>query len=201
MTDEQEIRLMRGLCARDAEAWRTVYNTHAQRVWRDVAHRLGVGSDDVADVVQEIFLDAARSAHGFKPEFGNVSQWLSGITRRKVALYWRRQSRRNRLTRDEISSVLEWLDGGETPERLLESAELVAAVRRTLHELPDFESGLLRRKYQAGETAREIAEQLGVTVDAIQSRLKRAKQQFRTRFTRLYGSPESQPKPSSGSRS
>ena len=57
------------------------------------ARQMGTGAADVADVVQETFLAAARCARQYDPARGLLWMWLCGIARRHVALHYRRQQR------------------------------------------------------------------------------------------------------------
>src|SRR4051794_4737570 len=99
LDEQQESFLAQGLRAGRAEAWQTLYDAYAEQVWRGVARLLGPCGADVADVVQETMLAAARSARAFDPKRGTVWQWLWGIARNHVALYFRKRQGQRRLTR------------------------------------------------------------------------------------------------------
>src|SRR3954451_20271646 len=106
--DEQEAHaVVRGLRAGSADAWRALYDTFAERVWCGVARLLGPHSADVADVVQETMLAAARSARTFDADRGSLWIWLWGIARLQVALHYRKQKRHDRL-----KQAGDWLGGG-----------------------------------------------------------------------------------------
>src|SRR5437016_1418205 len=90
--DEQQERLLaQGLRAGKIEAWQALYDAYAERVWRAAARLLGPDCTDVADVVQETMMAAARSAAAFDPKRGSLWVWLSGIARNHVALHFRKQ--------------------------------------------------------------------------------------------------------------
>src|SRR5216110_2730221 len=97
MESRHEQVLTRGLAEGDPDAWRGVYDLYAQPVWRVVARLMGPLSADVADVVQETFLAAARSATTYDSARGSLWLWLCGIARRHVALHYRQQAQRARL--------------------------------------------------------------------------------------------------------
>src|SRR5262245_55063136 len=131
MDDQQERELARGLREGRADAWRALYDAFAEPVWRCVARLLGPASADVADVVQETFLAAARSARTYDAERGTLWMWLWGIARRHVALHFRKQEQQDRLRQAEAwlstgnGQLGRWLQGhGATPEEALEAAEL-----------------------------------------------------------------------------
>jgi len=175
--DEQQARdVVRGLREGQADAWRALYDAFAERVWGGVARLLGAQSADVADVVQETMLAAARSAHTFDPSRGALWPWLWGIARMQVALHYRKQQRHDRLKQagawlDASNGRLaRWLEGVEpAPPELLEAAELAVLVRTTLTELPDDYEALLTAKYFDGDSIEGIAGREKSTETAIRS--------------------------------
>src|SRR5437667_4998795 len=99
MLDEQQERLIAlGLREGKADAWQALYDAYAERIWRGVARLLGPQSTDVADVVQETMVAAARSAASFDPARGSLWPWLWGIAHNHVALYLRKRQQQARLT-------------------------------------------------------------------------------------------------------
>ena len=196
MNDPEQ--LARGLRAGSAEAWHELYDAFAEAVWRCVARRVGPHAAEVADIVQETFLAAARSARTFDPARGSLWSWLSGIARRQAALHFRRKQTRPvgnalRGVPDSAANgtILDWLDGGAAePADLLAAAETAAAVRQVLAELPlDYET-LLVGKYMDGLSLEELAEDDDSTASAISSKLARARRAFREAFEKLVGPPE-----------
>src|SRR5438477_11627022 len=97
MDERAEAEIARGLRDGKAEAWRALYDAYAEPVWRAVARLLGPGAADVADVVQETFLAAARSAHTYDAARGSLWLWLWGIARRHAALHFRKEERHGRI--------------------------------------------------------------------------------------------------------
>ena len=186
------------LRAGSAEAWNALYDDFAEPVWRCVARRVGPHAAEVADIVQETFLAAARSARSFDPARGGVWSWLSGIARRQAALHFRRKQTRpvgNALRGVPGSAnngqILDWLDGrAAEPADLLAAAETAAAVRQVLADLPlDYET-LLVGKYLDGLSLEELADDEDTTASAISSKLARARRAFREAYEKLVGPPE-----------
>jgi RNA polymerase sigma-70 factor (ECF subfamily) len=184
----------RGLREGRPDAWRSLYDAFAERIWRGVARLLGPTSADVADVVQETMLAAARSARTFDAASGSLWNWLWGIARLQVALHFRKQKRHDQLKQagDWLAAsagrLAHWLDGiTPTPTDLLESTELALLVRLALAELPDEYESLLSAKYLDGLSVEAIAEREHSTETAVRSKLARAREAFRKVFLRLTG--------------
>jgi len=193
--DETQARdVVRGLREGRPDAWHSLYDAFAERVWRGVARLLGPHSADVADVVQETMLAAARSARSYDATQGSLWVWLWGIARLQISLHFRKQKRHDRLKQagDWLAAsngrLAHWLDGIDTaPTELLETAELAAIVRNTLTELPGEYESLLTAKYLDGESVEQIANREASTVTAVRSKLARAREVFRKTFLRLTG--------------
>lgn len=193
MEQHEEAQLARGLCEGHVDAWQRLYDAHAERVWQLVSRAMEPGSPDVADVVQETFLAAARSARTYDGDRGSLKSWLNGIVRRQVALYYRRQSRHrspgaadaaipggrpimaNAVARDDAN-----------PTIALDVAERALQVRAALTELPADYEVLLTSKYIDGATVEQIATGENSTQEAIRSKLARARRAFRRAFRRDY---------------
>jgi RNA polymerase sigma-70 factor (ECF subfamily) len=203
MNDPEQLAAL--LRVGSAEAWHELYDAFAEAVWRCVARRVGPHAAEVADIVQETFLAAARSARSFDPARGSLWSWLSGIARRQAALHFRRKQTRPEGYGDgavgnafrgvpgtaDHGRLLDWLDGhAAEPADFLAAAETAAAVRQVLDELPvDYET-LLVGKYMDGLSLEELAEDDDSTASAISSKLARARRAFREAFERLVGPPE-----------
>jgi RNA polymerase sigma-70 factor (ECF subfamily) len=193
MLDAQQERLIaQGLRDGKIDAWQALYDAYAERVWRGVARLLGTNRGEVADVVQETMMAAARSARSFNPERGSLWQWLWGIAHNHAALHLRKAERRARLAQAVAwlaasnGAVVGWLEGREpTPMEALASAELAELVRDTLTTLPADYSLLLSARYLDGDTVAAIALRERSTEVAVRSKLARARQAFREAFRKF----------------
>jgi RNA polymerase sigma-70 factor, ECF subfamily len=189
LDEQQELLIARGLREGKASAWQALYDAYAERVWRGVARLLGPQTSDVADVVQETMMAAARSAATFDPARGSLWPWLWGIAHNHVALHLRKQERRNRLTKASAwlaasnGELLHWLEGKEPSlPAVLAAAELATLVRATLSALPADYGMLLTARYLEGETVAQISVRERSTETAVRSRLARARTAFREAF-------------------
>ena len=77
MNQEQEQQVVRGLQDGNADAWRALYDAYCRQVWQLIARMMGPNRADVADVVQETFMAAARSARQYDASRGPLWLWLS----------------------------------------------------------------------------------------------------------------------------
>jgi RNA polymerase sigma-70 factor (ECF subfamily) len=180
-----------GLRQGDERAWSKLYETSAHRVWQQVSRLIGSNAEDVADVVQETFLAAARSAGKYRPSFGTPETWLWGIARRQVALHYRKQAQVRRLHEalGELASHnggLGWLrSGSPAPEDALHSQDVAVLVRAALARLPAEYQGILASKYWDWASIESIAQEAGISQAAASSKLARARRAFRAIVLKL----------------
>lgn len=146
-------------------------------LYRWVAKALGAGHADVEDLVQETLLHAWAGRATFRGEAAPLS-WVVAIARNKV---------RDRLRRREASGLREALDRLEDrpiPDALAASDEARRRVRRALEAMPADQARLLRWRYLEGDSVRALAERLGESEKAAESRLHRAREAFREHLSR-----------------
>jgi RNA polymerase sigma-70 factor (ECF subfamily) len=199
MTDAEEAAVVSGLRAGDPAAWRSLYDAYSARVWRTAARLMGPDAADVADVVQETFLAAARSARQFDPDRGSLWVWLLTICRNQVAQSCRRQHRRDRLHRaarqlaTANGQLRRWLDGEpDSVGTAVETRELAALVRAVLAELSWEHEALLTARYLDDVGVDELAATANSTPGAVRSQLVRARRAFREKFERLVAAEDTE---------
>jgi len=187
---EQEIA--QGLQQGNRQSWLQLYEAYAEPVWRNISRLTGGDSATVADLVQETFLAAARSARNFRPDRGTLRIWLWTIARRQVALYYRKQKPEIVLSRllqwwtGLDGEKFDWIDAkADMPPDILESQELAMLVRLALSELPGDYQTLLLAKYVDNQPAEQIAGQMNCSETAVRSKLARARKAFRKAFNRI----------------
>ena len=155
-----------GFRAGDPDAIRAVYRRFAGPV--QAVARSVVGADNTlcADVVQQTFVKAWRSAASFD-ENRELAPWLYSIARRTAIDAVRAERRPTR--------------GGHEPEtdvavvdRSFEQTWEAFEVRAALERLPDDEREVMRLSHFVGLTHPEIAERLGIPVGTVKSRSARA---------------------------
>jgi len=195
MDKNTEREIAQGLQQGNRQAWLKLYEAYAEQVWRNISRLTGGDSAAVADIVQETFLAAARSARNFRPDRGTLWVWLWTIARRQVALYYRKQKPEIVLSRVRQwwtsldGEKFDWIDAkADMPPDILESQELAVLVRCTLAELSGDYQTLLLAKYVDGQPAGQIAGQMDCSEVAIRSKLARARKAFRKAFKRITNS-------------
>jgi RNA polymerase sigma-70 factor, ECF subfamily len=192
MDKDTEQEIAEGLKEGDRQAWLKLYDAYAERVWQNIARLMGSDCPAVADVVQETFLAAARSAKNFNPRRGSLWIWLCGIAKRQIALYYRNRDPKIVLAQAKLWWTSldvqkdDWIDARSVPPpEILEARELATLVRHTLSELSDEYRSLLLAKYVEGQPIDKIANDMDYSSIAVTSKLARARKTFRVAFRKL----------------
>ncbi|MBK8979840.1 MAG: sigma-70 family RNA polymerase sigma factor [Planctomycetes bacterium] len=160
---------------------------------------LGVHPNDVADVLQDAWLIAARRAFDWRSVAESVSFLLNAV--RLAAMRYR-----ERRGRERRMASLEQLNGdghgwqpetdeAESPEALARRAERDAILCGYLAERPDHVQDVLWRRYIDDEEARQIGEDLGRSSNAIHLIASREAAKLRRELPDLghYGAGDAMP--------
>ena len=192
MDTKTEREIAKGLQNVERQAWQKLYEAYAEPLWRNISRLVGNDSTVVADIIQETFLAAARSAKDFDPHRGSLWIWLWTIARRQVALYYRKQKPNISLSQAQHwwaaldGEKFDWIDAkADIPPDILQSQELAALVRCTLRELPPDYQTLLLAKYVDNQPVERIAERMNCSESAVRSKLARARKSFRKEFKKI----------------
>ena len=130
MDDQREREIALGLREGRPEAWHALYDEFAPKVWQAASRWLGPRHAEIGDIVQETFMAAAGAARGYDSARGSLATWLGGIARNKLALYFRKHKRHERLDAGPDGAaaagrLMLWLEDREfDPAAALEAAEL-----------------------------------------------------------------------------
>ena len=182
--DPTDDALLAAFRAGDNQALAKLLERHAASI-----HRFGVkmcrDPEDAKDVVQETLLAAARGLREFRGG-ASLSTWLFTIARSFCI-----KKRRQRVGAPSDVVPLESdagraiAAGGEAPDEQAGSREIGAALNAAIAALDPMYREVLVLRDVEGLTAPEVASVLGIGVDAVKSRLHRARVAVRERMAPL----------------
>ena len=142
-----------------------------------LAFRLTGNEHDAADVVQEAYLRAFRSIHGFRGE-ASFHTWLYRITANCASSYLGKRSRdRHEELRDD--AVLVDVREEHDPELNFDHSELRAELVTAISSLPANLRSVVVLRDVYDLTHADIATELGISVTAAKVRLHRARKRLR----------------------
>jgi RNA polymerase sigma-70 factor (ECF subfamily) len=152
-----------------------------------LARKRGLPPDAADDVAQETLLEAWRHLNHLRAP-DRFDAWLNGICR-NVCLRWQQAHREAALRQESFSGEhgeLETLLAEELPDpsvpdpaEELSRQDLAILLDRALGHLPGSTRQALELYYLAELPQHEVAERLGLTINALEVRLHRARHQLR----------------------
>lgn len=157
-----------------------LFRRHAEFVAGFLA-RMGVRSQEIDDLVQEVFLSAHRRG-GWAEGPARATTWLAEIALRAVQT--RRRTAKRRPEEPGETDARESAIASSGPFEAMERAEAVARVERALESLDLDHRAVFVLFELDGEPCDSIAASLGVPIGTVYSRLHKARQRFREAYER-----------------
>jgi RNA polymerase sigma-70 factor (ECF subfamily) len=158
--------------------------------------RMCGNEEDAGDVAQESLISMARSLRDFRGE-SSISTWLYTIARSFCIKKRRRgrfaPAREASLDAPGIDAAQRLADPAPTPEQVATNRELQRALIRAIDGLDPPQREVLVLRDVEGLSAPEVAKVLGISVDAVKSRLHRARVAVRQALAPVLGTPSDEP--------
>jgi RNA polymerase sigma factor (sigma-70 family) len=177
LIDADETALEKRFAAGEASAFEEVVALYQLKVAR-LAHRLLGWRADVDDLVQEVFLTALTKASAFRGE-ASLWTWLTIITLNHCRSHLRRQAVIRRL-----KTALLGLPKARADQRPLDG-ETSLQVRLAVAALATRDREVVVLFYLEQRRTSEIAELLGISTNAVDVRLHRARQKLKIALAAL----------------
>jgi RNA polymerase sigma-70 factor (ECF subfamily) len=182
--------LLLRVVALEPEAWERLVRLFGQTIYRRCRRR-GLPPEEAADLVQEVFLAAARGVARFRRDGPGASfrGWLWGIARHKLKDHW--EARANRpaaqggteaqrrlaeLADDEDEAATDEGGAGEVPDLVRRALDLVRG------EFQETTWQAFWRFEVDGLSAAEVAAQLGMSPNAVHVAVCRVRKRLREEF-------------------
>jgi RNA polymerase sigma factor (sigma-70 family) len=160
---------------RDRAAFAQVFDHFTPRL-EAYLQKLGVDPIGAQEIAQDAMLTVWRKAGLFDPSKSSLATWVYRIARnRRIDV-----ARRDRMTyldpmEDTFTNVVDESIGQDSA---MEGAEREDFVREAMKQLPEEQVSLLRMAFYQGQSHSQIAEETGLPLGTVKSRIRLA-------FTRL----------------
>jgi RNA polymerase sigma factor (sigma-70 family) len=158
----------------------SLYFQHADSA-RALASRLLYDASEAEDVVQDVFLTLWRKPGCFDPQRSTGRAWLLTVVRNRSMDHLRR-----RFPREDVTDLAERLADPQTPD-VLEELEVAAQsdlLWGLVDGLPPCQADLIRRAFACGQTHHEIADQTGLPLGTVKSRIRLGLEKLRFALSR-----------------
>lgn len=188
-TDDELVRAARDGDAAALETLLVRYQPHLYRF----GLRMCGNAEDASDVAQESLMSMARAVRDFRGD-SSVSSWLYTIARR-FCLKKRRRSKFAPAAEESLDAATgpgladRLADPAPGPERIAANRELARALLDAIDALDPAQREVLVLRDVEGLSAPDVASVLGVSVDAVKSRLHRARVAVRQTLAPILDGP------------
>lgn len=173
---EKEQDMLQTLCDDPAKGIRAMTEQYGGLVYAVTWRRLQgkFSKEDIEECVSDIFYELYRCREKINLEKGSIKTFLLTIAERQAIRYYERKAERL----DQVSLQEQYERGEELPDTIdveqqtiqkEESERLLEAIKG----LGEPTSHIIIQKFYYGLTAKEIGEELGLTKNAVEKRIKR----------------------------
>ena len=187
----EDRKLVRRLLAGDEQAFDRFFEDNFSRLYRFALARLSGDSEVASELAQAALSKALRKIQSYRGEAA-LFTWLCAICRNELADRTRRDNRYRQhivLTEDrpEIQAAIDSFQTmeSEEPAGRYQRYEAARLIHVALDHLPPKYGDALEWKYIEGYSVREISQRLGLSFEAAQSLLARARRAFEEIYSTL----------------
>ncbi len=163
--------LMARVRAGDREAFRILVTRHVDRIV-GLARRM-LGNAEAEDIAQEVFLKVWTRRAQWRPAGGAFRTWLYRVALNQCI---DRTRKRVPVPLDEAPEVPDQADG---PLEVCDARETAARLRAALQMIPERQRIAITLYYHEDLTAAQVATIMSLKLNAVESLLKRGRQNLR----------------------
>ncbi len=160
---------------RDREAFARLFDHFTPRL-EAYLQKIGTDSVTAEEIAQDVMLTVWRKAGLFDSSKSSVATWVYRIARnRRIDVARRERMTYLDPTEDTFTNVVDETIGQDTA---MEGAEREDMVREAMKQLPEEQVSLLKLAFYQGRSHSQIADETGLPLGTVKSRIRLA-------FTRL----------------
>ena len=166
--------LLSRVAKRDESALGELYDATSRLVYGLVL-RLVREPATAEDITMEVYLQVWRTAQSYNATRGSVNSWLITVAHSRAIDYLRSSHARFEQHKQSLDdAVHELRDGAASPEAEVDGKDRAEVVRQAMASLPEEQRQLIELGYYSGLSHSEIAEQLGMPLGTVKSRIRTA---------------------------
>jgi RNA polymerase sigma-70 factor (ECF subfamily) len=183
-----DLDLVRRALTRDANAFRTIMQTHNLRLYR-IARGVVRNDGEAEDVVQEAYLNAFAHLDTFRGD-ASLATWLSRIVINEARGRLRRQRRASVVAATFVrdAQIIQFpLSKNDNPEQAMAQRQILQLIERAIDKLPNLYRVVFVVRVIEGLSIEETANLLAIRPETVKTRLHRARHLVRQQLNAQIG--------------
>ncbi|RCW78590.1 RNA polymerase sigma factor [Phyllobacterium bourgognense] len=183
-----DLDLARRALTRDADAFRTIMQTHNLRLYR-IARGVVRNDGEAEDVVQEAYLNAFAHLDTFRGD-ASLATWLSRIVINEARGRLRRQQRASVVAATFVrdAQIIQFpLSKNDNPEQAMAQRQILQLIERAIDKLPNLYRIVFVARVIEGLSIEETANLLAIRPETVKTRLHRARHLVRQQLDAQIG--------------
>lgn len=182
-----DIILMRRILKRDQIAVGELYDKHSSYLYTLIV-RIVREQEEAEDILQEVFLRVWDRAESYNESLGTPIAWMTRIARNLSIDKLRSKSGQVRKSEDRLENhgELHSEDRLANPEYYAMHSQQQAYVGRALASLPAEQRALIECAYFQGFTQSEMAENFGIPLGTVKTRIRAGMIELRRQLKYLH---------------
>ncbi len=171
-------------CKKDQQHFAVLVERYVPKLTRYIRRRSMATSDDIDDLLQNIFIKVYRNINEYDTSL-LFSSWVYRITHNEMIDWYRREKRRTTLSLDdEARDLVSKLFTDEDPVVRFSHQEQKEYIIQTLNTLGDKYKDILLLRFFEEKSYEEIADILKIPPGTVAVRINRAKKQLQKTLTK-----------------
>ncbi|HTH93078.1 MAG TPA: RNA polymerase sigma factor [Candidatus Paceibacterota bacterium] len=176
-------------CKKDPQYFAVLVDRYVPKLTRYIRRRSLATSDDIDDLLQNIFIKVYRNINEYNTSL-LFSSWIYRITHNEMIDWYRREKRRTTLSLDdETQDLISRLMTEEDHTSRFSNEEQKQFIIKTLNTLDEKYKEILLLRFFEEKSYEEIADILKIPAGTVAVRLNRAKKELQKRL-KNYGTTE-----------
>jgi RNA polymerase sigma factor (sigma-70 family) len=167
------------IAQQDQMALSKLYDRYARLIY-SVAYRSLGSAEESEEVVMDVFAQVWRTADRYDGAKARVDTWLLMMARSRVCDRLRSGQRRGKVAEALIQFEAPMERSSPGPSEDLEIQERRSTVIAALSDLPPEQRQVLELAYYGGLSHREIADQTGVAIGTVKTRVRLGLEKLRS---------------------
>ncbi len=177
-------KLLRLLHKDPNDGMEQLLNQYTGLIYAVVKSKLGDSyhvSSDIEDCVADVFSKFYTELSDYDPDLSSIKSYLCVIARNHTINVSKKRNFERGISLDDEQSLLQVADDIAV-DSALEEDELRREIFKAIEDLGEPDSSIIFRKYYYGESSKDIAKAVGMTVTNVDTRTHRALNKLREMF-------------------